>query len=258
MGMAGQGLPAAARPPGKSRWIACVLALACIASNLQPAHAVIMGTASSLGGHTVQLHDRAGRLKCSGVAIDRSIVVTAAHCGGLPSVIADGHSVTVASVIRGSVVTESGLRVSVSGDAVFLRLRAPLPNSVGAITIGSPGGDRYTIAGYGTVDETNRGGGALHEATLVHAGRFVLVDPARKGRLSASACFGDSGGPVVSGGQLVGVITRASYPRVPNACGYYTHYAPVIVSGRAAAATTGSGGAVLPSVTPRTPPVRHR
>jgi hypothetical protein len=101
-----------------------------------------------------------------------------------------------------------------------------------------------TIAGFGAVDEIHQGGGALHEASLVHAGRFLLVDPRRSGPISASACFGDSGGPVVSGGQLVGVITRASYPRSARACGYYTHYAPVVVSGHAQPATTGSGAAV--------------
>jgi hypothetical protein len=222
---------------------AALLSLALILTGPRVAHAVIMGTSSSLGHHTVQLVDSAGRVKCSAVVIDRLIVVTAAHCAALRTIVADGHSVAVASAAHGSVVTETGMRVSISGDAAFLRLRSVLPSSVGPIGIGGNSGGPLTIAGYGAVDEIHRGGGALHEATLVHAGRFLLVDPSRAGPVSASACFGDSGGPVLSGGQLVGVITRASYPRSPKACGYYTHYAPVIVSGRAEAATTGSAGA---------------
>ena len=35
------------------------------------------------------------------------------------------------------------------------------------------------------------------------------------------------------GGVLVGVITRANYPHKRIACGYYTRWAPITVSGRA-------------------------
>jgi hypothetical protein len=53
--------------------------------------------------------------------------------------------------------------------------------------------------------------------------------------MGASACFGDSGGPVMRGGALVGVITRANYPGKRIACGYYTRWAPITVSGQARA-----------------------
>jgi Trypsin len=241
----GATVSAAADGMPRRRRFAALVGLALSLSSPPVAHAVILGTSSSLDGHTVQLVDSAGRVKCSGAVIDRSIVVTAAHCAGLRTIIAGGHRVAVAAAAHGTVVTETGLRVSAGGDAAFLRLRSPLPGSVGPIGIGPGGGGSLTIAGFGAVDEIHQGGGALHEASLVHAGRFLLVDPRRSGPISASACFGDSGGPVVSGGQLVGVITRASYPRSPRACGYYTHYAPVVVSGQPA--TTGSGGAARAS-----------
>ena len=100
--------------------------------------------------------------------------------------------------------------------------------------VGAGSGDTFTIAGYGTTDERAAGAfGALHEASLVAAPGRQLVDPRRAGTISASACFGDSGGPVLRGGELVGIITRANYPNKRIACGYYTRWAPVSVSGQA-------------------------
>src|SRR6202022_2322230 len=62
--------------------------------------------------------------------------------------------------------------------------------------------------------------GALHEATLVAHSPYALVDPNRTGSIGASACFGDSGGPVLRGGMLVGIITRAAHPSPRLACGH--------------------------------------
>ena len=63
----------------------------------------------------------------------------------------------------------------------------------------------------------------------------MLVDPNRSGNISASACFGDSGGPVLRGGELVGIITRAAHPSPRIACGDYTRWAPIRVTGMAEA-----------------------
>jgi hypothetical protein len=109
------------------------------------------------------------------------------------------------------------------------------------------------IAGYGTASESHRSIGTLREATLVDskAERHMLVDPTRKGAISASACFGDSGGPVLrrdgAGYALVGVITRANYPRRPIACGFYTRYAPVTARGETAESTSVSADVSSPS-----------
>jgi hypothetical protein len=59
---------------------------------------------------------------------------------------------------------------------------------------------------------------------------------------------------VVRGGVLVGVITRASYPRAKIACGWYTQYAPVWASGPAVAPTPSLYGAA--DLAPATEPVR--
>ena len=65
----------------------------------------------------------------------------------------------------------------------------------------------------------------------MNASPYSLVDPGRDGPISASACYGDSGGPVLRGGVLVGVITRANYPHKRIACGFYTTWTPIAVSG---------------------------
>jgi len=81
-------------------------------------------------------------------------------------------------------------------------LAEPL-SGVSAPPVGVGHGDTFIIAGYGTPDEHERGAfGALREATLVAAGARALVDPNRTGSIGASACFGDSGGPVMRGGML--------------------------------------------------------
>jgi Trypsin len=193
-----------------------------------PAGAVVMGTFSSLGSYTVRL---VGSYSCSGVAIARNAVVTAGHCARGMRVLAGGRTIRVAHVAR-SVQLDDGRRARVSGDAAILVLSVPLPPGVSVTPIGD-GGGMFTIAGYGTTDERSRSFGALHEATLVSAGAHALVDPNRSGLIGASACFGDSGGPVMRGGLLVGVITRADYPHRRIACGDLTRWAPVRVSGAA-------------------------
>ena len=204
-----------------------VLILASLAP--PPAHAIVMGTSSSLGGSTVRL---VGPFYCSGVAISRRHVATAAHCANRGMrIMGGGSAVSIAGVSK-SAVLDDGRRVSVTGDAAILTLTSPL--SIGPVTIGTSDSDRFTIAGYGTTNESNRMAfGALHEATLVAASPLALVDPNRSGSISASACFGDSGGPVMRGGVLVGIITRAAHPSPRIACGHLTRWAPITVSGQA-------------------------
>ena len=189
-----------------------------------PAHAVVKGSPSAHAGFTVRL---VGNFRCSGVVISRTAVATAGHCGRGLQVIAGGRSFGIAGVSR-SAILEDGRRVSVSGDAAILRLASPLPAGVPVAPIGDGRGDSYTIAGYGTTDEHWRGAfGVLHEATLVSDAPYTLVDPNRTGAISASACHGNSGGPVLRGGMLVGVVTRAAHPSPQLSCGHLTRWAPL-------------------------------
>jgi hypothetical protein len=213
-----------------ARRIATGLTLSWAAAMLTvPAHAVVMGSASSLGSYTVRV---VGNGYCSGVLIARRVVATAAHCARGMRVMTDGGAIKVVGVSR-SARLDDGRRVSISGDGAFLRLADPV-SGVGAAPVGPGSGDTFIIAGYGTTDERAGGAfGALHEARLVSAGRRALVDPHRDGATGASACFGDSGGPVMRGGELVGVITRAAHPSPRRACGDLTRWAAITVSGSA-------------------------
>lgn len=208
---------------------ACVFVTLVMLTAAPPANAVVMGTSSSLGGSTVRL---VGPFYCSGVAISRRLVATAAHCANRAMrIMGSGGSASIACVSK-SAVLDDGRRVSVTGDAAILTLTSPL--SIGPATIGQSDSDRFTIAGYGTTNESNRMAfGTLHEASLVAASPLALVDPNRSGSISASACFGDSGGPVMRGGVLVGIITRAAHPSPRIACGHLTRWAPITVSGTA-------------------------
>ncbi len=210
-----------------------------------PASAVLKGTRShSLTSYTVRL---VGNGYCSAVVIARRLVATARHCAYGMTVLADHHYYRVAKVSRDGVL-DDGRQVYASGDTSLLRLTKPLPETIAAVPVGDGDGDNFIIAGYG-------GSGRLHQANLVAASPYALVDPGRDGAISASACFGDSGGPVLRGGVLVGVITRAAHPSPRRACGDLTRWAPLSVSGN----VEELGDVKTPTtVAPSTHQTRHR
>ena len=211
-----------------SRAALALISAAIVLAAAPPAGAVVKGTSSALGRYMVRLDGRDST--CSGVALARRAVVTAAHCARGMRVLAGGHAFRVTRVAR-NVLLDDGRRVQVTGDAAILELLAPLPASVAVAPVGAGSGAQFTIAGFGTTDERWRSRvGVLHEASLVSAGTHALVDPNRSGAIGASACYGDSGGAVMRGGVLVGVITRATYPHKRIACGDLTRWAPVRVS----------------------------
>jgi len=195
------------------------------------AQAIVLGTLSTLTMHMVRVAGPGGALMCSGTVIDPLHVVTARHCG--PSAVVDrGRWFGV--VRRGqSAKLADGRTITVTGDALILTLQRPLPATVIPIDIGLQGTDgEFIIAGFGATREANRGWlGPLHQASVVVHVPFRLVAPDRMSDISASACFGDSGGAVLRNGELVGVITRASHPHPVIACGHLTHYAPVVFHG---------------------------
>ena len=199
------------------------------------AHAVMRGQgAGAISHHVVKLVGH--NLLCSATVIGRQQLLTANHCvenGGPFFVIAGGSRIPVTSP-------------SPSGQTTLLTLASPLPASYIPIATGSSGSDgTYTIAGYGTAREAERMHSAgLREARLVTDPRYgALVDPHRRGAISASACMGDSGGPVAKfDGKryvLVGIVERVSNYAGVGACGFLTHFSAV--SGGATYASAPAG-----------------
>ena len=190
--------------------------------------AIVFGNPSPLGMHVVRVIGGSGA-QCSGTVIGRQHVVTAGHCSAA-AVVSDGKYIAASSRSQNAKLSD-GRMITVHGDAAILSFRQPLPASVMPIKIGVQGTDgSFTIAGYGTTSEQRWNLGKLHEAQVVVHVPFKLVVPDRIGDLTASACFGDSGGAVLRNGELVGVITRASHPHPAIACGHLTHYAPVVAT----------------------------
>lgn len=212
---------------------AAFIALALLASWVGDAQAVLRGqSAGGISRHVVRLTGPG--LLCSATVIGPREVLTAAHC---------------VNNYRSLSVTAGGRRIAVTGASggapARLTLAQPLPSSYVPIAIGSGSGN-FIIAGYGVAYESPRAPSAgLRQANLVSqngSGSGPLIDPNRQGNIGASACMGDSGGPVAQfdGSQyvLVGIIDRASHPSPSRACGHLTHFvaAAGFLSGTIAAA----------------------
>ncbi len=201
---------------------AAIIALLLIAAGASEAQAVIRGQAA--GGISRYVVRVTGpNLLCTGVVVGPQEVLTAAHCAESYrnlSVVAGGHRIAVTGVSGGA--------------PARLTLARPLPSGFQPIAVGGGSGE-FIIAGYGVSYESPRAPSAgLRQARLVPEGGFgygPLVDPHRKGSIGASACMGDSGGPVVqfdgSRYTLVGIIDRASHPSPTRACGHLTHFVSV-------------------------------
>ena len=212
------------------------------------AQAVVRGRqAGGISRHVVKLVGH--NLLCTATVIGRQQALTANHCveGSGPFFV----------VVGGAKIAVTGH--SSSGQATLITLASPLPASVEPIATGdAPNDGSYTIAGYGTAQESARMHSAgLREARLVADARYGgLVDPQRRGPISASACMGDSGGPVArfDGRRyvLVGIVERVSNYSGIGACGFLTHYSTVGGVPTYAAAPTNSRAASEPAAPKRT------
>jgi secreted trypsin-like serine protease len=227
-------------------------ALACWLVLSVPAAAMVGGAPPAEGvRHTIMIVGSRGTI-CSGTAVARDLVLTAAHCvppGANYNVVdfdaarqPQLRSVTkVASHPQFSIPAFEGTRAT--PDLALLKLASPLPATVvSALLIGPrgpiTGGEPFVVMGYGvTIPGNGKSGGTLRRATLVATGQLGnlqtrLVDPSTLGkRPGLGACVGDSGGPMFqeSGGRLllIGVISWTTAPNLESGCGGLTGVTPL-------------------------------
>jgi hypothetical protein len=234
-----------------SRALIMLAALAALAMSIASAAAMVGGAPpAGEAGRSVVLFVGSRGTSCTGAALARDLVLTAAHCV-LPG--ADYKLVVfdpprppalkdIASIARHpDFDVNAVLRHRVTADVALLKLAAPLTNAPATLApAGSTvaAGDRFVVAGYGLATPGDgKSGGTMRAATLVATGQpgtlqIRLVDPATKGeRAGLGACTGDSGAPVFreSAGKLavIGVVSWSTGANNSDGCGGLTGVTPL-------------------------------
>ncbi|MFC7892964.1 S1 family peptidase [Streptomyces sp. NPDC057381] len=203
-----------------------VLAAGSLALGTAPAVAVTGGTpvADSDITHaytaqiTVGAHDRG----CSAVLVDAEWLLTAASCFAenpaaslaVPAGVPD--RATTAVIGRSDLSGTQGAERRVveivprtDRDVVLARLNRPVTNVAPAqlATTAPAAGAELTFAGYGRT-KTEWAPLKLHTGTYT-VDSTAATSVGVTGKDGAAACMGDTGGPVVSGGKLVGLNSQS-------------------------------------------------
>jgi secreted trypsin-like serine protease len=203
------------------------------------------------GRHAVMITGSGGTF-CTGAAIARDLVLTAAHCvlpGASYKLVEFDAARTpqlldVREIARHpnfNLQTLLGHRAT--ADVALIKLTKPLPADILPATLGRAErkpepGDRYTVTGYGlAVRGDGKTGGTLRTAPLIATGKpgnlqIRLVDPSTNGASPGlGACTGDSGAPVYEGtaliGQIIGVVSWSTGPNMTAGCGGLTGVTPI-------------------------------
>jgi secreted trypsin-like serine protease len=185
---------------------------------------------------------------CTGTAIARDLVLTAAHCV-LPG--ADYKLVEFSAARKPMLLDvrqiarhpnfnlQTLLGHRATADVALLKLAAPLPPDIQPAVLGSSdrkpeAGDRYIVTGYGLAERGDgKTGGTLRTTQLVATGnpgnlQIRLVDPATGNKVRGmGACTGDSGAPVYEGTILTGIVSWSTGPNMSTGCGGLTGVTPL-------------------------------
>jgi hypothetical protein len=186
---------------------------------------------------------------CSGAAIARDLVLTAAHCvtGSDYKLVAfDAGSKpilkSIASIARHPQFDAAAVRRHrVTADVALLKFTETISNA--PVPLGPAGmkvapGDPLLVAGYGLATPGDgRSGGTVRTASLIATGepgslQIRLMDPATQNkRAGLGACTGDSGAPVFtnSAGVLavIGVVSWSTGANNTAGCGGLTGVTPL-------------------------------
>lgn len=194
----------------------------------------------------VMVTDGRGNL-CTGTALARDLVLTAAHCVALPipyraRAYQNGATVEVRQVMRHPGFSMANYAASrATADIALMKLAAPLPDIIVPAALAAARrvavGETLTIAGFGvTRNKTDDGLGVPRSARLAVTGQpgslqVRLIDPATRNKSTGlGGCVGDSGGPAFDGeGPLViGVISWSTAPNDEEGCGGLTGVTPLL------------------------------
>ena len=224
----------------------------CSCALASPLSAMVGGappTSEGAGRAVVMLTGSHGTF-CSGVALARDLVLTAAHCvqAGAEYKLIDFDNArrpllkAISGIARHPEFdAAAALRHRVTADVALIKLAAPLA-LVPAVLAPSTGavvaGDRFVVAGYGVaVRGDGKTAGIVRSATLIATGQpgslqIRLADPAGNGeRAGLGACTGDSGAPVyrdLAGAlAVIGVVSWSTGPALSDGCGGLTGVTPL-------------------------------
>src|SRR5476651_621500 len=193
----------------------------------------------------VMIVDARGDL-CTGTAIARDLVLTAAHCVTAPidyqvKAYQTGPSIYVRSIARHPRFDSASYAASrATADIALLKLAARLPDIVVPATLAPPRrvtvGETLTIAGFGvTAAGTARGLGQPRMAALTVTGKpgslqIRLYDGVTRGlRAGLGGCTGDSGAPAFDGAKVIGVVSWSTAPNDEEGCGGLTGVTPLLI-----------------------------
>ena len=194
----------------------------------------------------VMLIDARGDL-CTGTALARDLVLTAAHCVTLPieyrvRLFQNGETTPARSVARHPRFSMAAYAANrATADVALVKLSAPLPAIVVPAALAAArrvaDGEIMTIAGFGvTRAGTAAGLGVPRKAQLVVTGKpgslqIRLVDAkTRNKRAGLGGCTGDSGAPVYDGvgPLLIGVVSWSTAAGDEEGCGGLTGVTPLL------------------------------
>ena len=195
----------------------------------------------------VMIVDAKGDL-CTGTALARDLVLTAAHCVTRAldyqvKVYQTGQSIPVRSIARHPRFDYASYAASrATADLALLKLVAPLPDIVMPARLAPPRrvavSETLTIAGFGvTVAGTARGLGVPRMAALSVTGKpgslqIRLIDLATRNlRSGLGGCTGDSGAPAFDGqaASVIGVVSWSTAPNDEEGCGGLTGVTPLLL-----------------------------
>ncbi|ARQ00945.1 S1 family peptidase [Pseudorhodoplanes sinuspersici] len=224
---------------------------ALLVSCITPAAALVGGAQPVAGPHAAVMIVGSRGNSCTGIAIARDLVLTAAHCvppGADYKLVAfDAQrqprlrdTQSIARHPQFSQKTFDNHRAT--ADVALIKFASPVVSGMPATLHGErlsfTPNDRFTVLGYGLTQIGNgKSGGTLRNAQLLVTGQpgtlqIRLMDPAtRNERAGLGACTGDSGGPVlrdINGQQkVIGVVSWSTAAGNQAGCGGLTGVTPL-------------------------------